>query len=278
MIRGSNHFYNLDLSIGSSVDQIAEIIDEERPEWIFHYAAINGTQYFYDIPGKVLEVNSLTTYYLMKTVKIVKEKDHLFQTKIVYSSSSEVYGEPFHLPSCEQDITYVNVEHNRDSYAAAKLLGEFYVRLFSEEMGMEWLNLRFFNVYGPKMVGTKYGQVIPEFITRLKEGEYPLRIYGNGDHRRSFCYVDDNVRDTAALALKEGTRGVFNIGNPDEISIRELGSCIMEKMGKKPAFEFLPEREGDHKRRCPDTSRLQAVIGSYPYITLEQGLDRMIYE
>ncbi len=81
MIRGSNHFYNLDLSIGSSVDQIAEIIDEERPEWIFHYAAINGTQYFYDIPGKVLEVNSLTTYYLMKAVKIVKKRIIYFKQR-----------------------------------------------------------------------------------------------------------------------------------------------------------------------------------------------------
>ena len=168
------------------------------------------------------------------------------------------------------------MDHIRDSYAAAKLIGEFYVKLMAEDVGIDWIIMRLFNVYGPRMVGTKYGQVIPEFIKRLKDGEYPLKVYGNGEHKRSFCYVTDNVKDTVKLAMSSNKNNIYNIGNADEISIKELGERIMTKMGMIPAFEFLPEREGDHKRRCPDTTRLKEAIGESRYLTLDEGLEKML--
>ncbi len=276
LLKAENRFVQLDLSEYENIKEMAQLILEDRPEFIFHYAAINGTQYFYDIPAQVLEVNAAATYHLMLALRAVKQRAPEYRCKVIYASSSETYGEPFSLPSKETDVTYVNVEHIRDSYAAAKLIGEFYVKLISEELGFHYTILRLFNVYGPRMVGTKYGQVIPEFIQRLSEGEYPLNIYGNGEHKRSFCYVTDNMRMTVDMALSDGADGVYNIGNSREISIRELAEIIMMKMGKKPAFHFLPERVGDHKRRCPDTAKLHGVIGAQEYIPLEDGIDRML--
>lgn len=273
---GENHFFNLDLAKYENIERMAELIIEEQPELIFHYAAINGTQYFYDIPAKVLEVNTAATYHLMLALRRVREMDSTYHCKVIYASSSEVYGEPLSLPSKETDTTYVNVEHIRDSYAAAKLIGEFYVKLIAEELNLDWIALRLFNVYGTRMVGTKYGQVIPEFIQRLSEGEYPLNIYGNGQHMRSFCYVTDNVEMTIKLAKSIAKNEVFNIGNNHEVSILELGSLIMGKMKKEPRFNFLSERVGDHKRRCPDTTKIHNVIGTKDYITLEEGIDLML--
>lgn len=276
LLNDYNHFFHIDMAEYENVSQMAQLILSERPEFIFHYAAINGTQYFYDIPAKVLEVNTAATYHLMLALREVKKQAPEYHCKVIFASSSETYGEPFSLPSKETDVTYVNVDHIRDSYAAAKLVGEFYIKLISEELGLDYIIFRLFNVYGPRMVGTKYGQVIPEFIQRLSDGEYPLKIYGNGEHMRSFCYVTDNVRMTVDAALAKCPNGVYNIGNDHEVSIRELATLIMEKMGKEPKFVFLPEREGDHKRRCPDTSKLFSIIGDQMNITLEEGIDRML--
>jgi nucleoside-diphosphate-sugar epimerase len=277
VLNDNNHFYNIDLSCFENINVVSQLLADEKPDIIFHYAAINGTQYFYDIPGKVMEDNTMMTYCLMKAIKNVKKNDSNWKPKIIYASSSEVYGEPLSLPTKEDDITYVNINHIRDSYAESKLAGEFFVKLVSQELGIDWLILRLFNVYGPRMVGTKYGQVIPEFISRLYAGEYPLTIYGNGEHKRSFCYISDNVKLTFDLALSQARNDVFNIGNIEEISIKTLGSLIMNKMDKKPMFTYLPERDGDHHRRCPDISKLKHAITIDDFVSLDVGLNEMIH-
>ncbi len=276
LLDDNNQFLKIDLAADVNIDVMAKEIAKEEPDFIFHYAAINGTQYFYDIPAQVLEVNSQATYNLMRAIRKAKKQNPRLNCKIIYASSSEVYGEPFSLPSKETDVTWVNVEHIRDSYAVAKLVGEFYVKLIAEELKLPFIILRLFNVYGPRMIGTKYGQVIPEFIQRLANGEYPLNIYGNGEHMRSFCFVTDNVRMTADVALSNADSGVYNIGNNDEVSIKYLGEMIMRKMNLEPAFNFLPERVGDHKRRCPNTTKLFKAIGTQNFIPLENGIEQMI--
>lgn len=271
-----NHFTNIDMADATNIDRMAEILLEDEAELIFHYAAINGTMYFYDIPAKVLETNASATYNLMLALREAHEAAPDYSPTIIYASSSEVYGEPLHLPSNEEDVTYVNVESTRDSYAAAKLVGEFYVKLIAEELAMPYYIMRLFNVYGPRMVGTKYGQVIPEFITRLKEGEHPLKIYGDGTQTRSFCYVTDNVKMTMDLAESNAASGVYNVGNPYEITIGELAGIVMEKLGLEPKLETSPALAGDHARRWPDVSKLVGVIGEQDLIGLSDGIDEMI--
>jgi nucleoside-diphosphate-sugar epimerase len=104
-----------------------------------------------------------------------------------------------------------------------------------------------------------------------------LTIYGNGEHKRSFCYISDNVRLTFDLALSQAKNDVFNIGNIEEIAIKTLGSLIMNKMGKNPTFAYLQERDGDHYRRCPDISRLKHAIIIGDFVSLDVGLNEMIH-
>jgi nucleoside-diphosphate-sugar epimerase len=276
LINKNNSFYKIDLSDFKSIDDVSQIILSQKPDLIFHYAAINGTQYFYDIPSKVVEANSLATLNLMQAIKKSKNKNITWKPKILFASSSEVYGEPLTIPTKENDIIQVDINRHRDSYAVSKIVGEFYIKLMSEEAHINWIILRLFNVYGPRMIGTKYGQVIPEFISRLKNGEYPLTIYGNGEHKRSFCHIKDNIACTIKLAESDIKNEVFNIGNIHEISIKELAVLIMEKMHKIPLFSYLPERNGDHKRRCPDIKKLQGVIKVDDFISLNTGLDELI--
>ena len=276
LLTDKNLFINIDIANNNSINVIADIIDKYKPELIMHYAAINGTQYFYDEPAKVAVVNSIATYNLMESIKKIVVKNKKYLPLIYFSSTSEVYGEPFNIPTKETDITYTRVYEDRDSYAAAKLMSEFYVKLLSKEIKIPFLITRIFNVYGPRMVGTKYGQVIPEFITRLLNKEYPLKIIGDGSHSRSFCYIDDHIDLTMKL-LKSGLKNeVVNLGNPNEISIKELAKTIMIIMDKEPKFKYRPARKGDHMRRCPDIRKLTKVVGDYGFTTLEDGIKQTI--
>ena len=110
-------------------------------------------------------------------------------------------------------------------------MSEFYVKLWCEEMGIKYNLLRIFNVYGPRMVNTKYGQVIPEFIKRISDGEWPLIMVGDGNQTRSFCYIDDHV-DMVIRVINEQKldNKVINIGNDKEIYIKDLAALIQEAL------------------------------------------------
>ncbi len=276
LLNKKNKFYNIDITEDNARERISELIIEFKPELIMHYAAINGTQYFYDEPAKVATVNSLGTLDLMRSVKIAAKKLNNFHPLIFFASTSEVYGEPFNVPTKEKDLTYVRIEEDRDSYAAAKIMSEFYVRLYSKEMGIPYIIARIFNVYGPRMVGTKYGQVIPEFIERLLRKEYPLNILGYGLHTRSFCFIDDHVELTVKLIKSGIINDVINLGNPNEISILNLATLLMEKLNLVPEFNFLSERKGDHLRRNPDITKLLSAVGEFNFTSLEAGIIKTI--
>lgn len=271
----SNKFYNIDLASNQCISQVKDILIKYKPDLIIHYAAINGTQYFYDQPTKVSTVNSISTYNVLEALKIAKNLTKL-NPKFCFASTSETYGEPFNIPTNENDLTYARVLQDRDSYSAAKLMSEFYTRLYCKELEVDYIILRIFNVYGPKMIGTKYGQVIPEFISRILQGEYPLKIFGKGNHTRSFCYIDDHINLTFNLINSNCSNQIINLGNPIEISILDLASKVMNRMNLNPKFEFIKEREGDHLRRCPDISKLLSYVGNYKFISLDSGLDKTI--
>lgn len=276
LIQNGAIFHKLDLLEEGDLIAIFDLIKNYEPSIILHYAAINGTQYFYDIPQLVAEVNSIGTYNLMKCIQKVKLDKNIYRPTIGFASTSEVYGEPFEIPSSETATTHVRIDQIRDSYAAAKLMSEFYIKLFSESTGVDWMIYRIFNVYGPRMIGSKYGQVIPEFINRLKQGEYPLNIFGDGQHMRSFTYIDDHVEMIYKLVLFSKKNEVYNVGNVNEISIIELAEIIMNLMNLDPKFIFLPEREGDHKRRKPTIEKLINQIGPFTFMNLKNGLMEMI--
>lgn len=266
----------LDLVDSDSIKSIENLINNNTDiDLIIHYAAINGTQYFYDLPQEVAKVNSIGTYNLMEA--LVKAKKSLNpKLKLFFASTSETYGEPFNLPTTENDLTYFRIDENRDSYAVAKMMSEFYVKLYSSKLNINYIILRIFNVYGPKMVGSKYGQVVPELIARLKTGEYPLKLIGSGDQKRSFIYISDHIELTWKLINSSVENSVINLGCDEEISIRDLAFEIMKQMNINPQIETTSERSGDHKRRKPDITKLLSIVGEYEFLPLHEGLKKCI--
>ena len=259
-------FYELDLA--NNGKKLNEITKKEKPEIIFHYAAINGTKYFYDIPYQVINDNVRMTQNVLEASKKSSVK------KIIYASSSETYGEPIKTPTPETHPILLNIHTDRDSYASSKAICDFYVKLFAKENNLEYIILRIFNTYGPHMDTSEYGQVIPEFIGKMFNDKN-FTIIGNGEHTRSFCYVTDHVRLVRKLA-EETINEIVNVGNDEETKIINLAEMMhtIEKKEFKP--KFLPEREYDHKRRQPDISKLKKLTKDQPKITLKEGLTKTI--
>lgn len=258
----------IDLSTPDALLHLIKILRSKKIDTIYHLAAINGTQHFYDHSKMVLHHN------VMMTMQVMEAAQNSMVKKIIYTSSSEVYGEPTILPTPETHPILLNVNANRDSYAASKALGEFYVRLYSEKIGINWLILRVFNTYGPRMVDTQYGQVIPEFIARVQQNK-PFSIIGDGHHTRSFCFINDTIR-LLLLLEKQHATGIINLGNSEEISILNLAKKIHECTNKKFNPIFLPARPHDHHRRCPNIEKLLSFVQNPQFISLEDGLKQMI--
>ena len=258
-------FERLDLTDADAAERMRAILLEDGAEAVFHLAAINGTEYFYDASWMVLDVNVSTTQAMMSAV------EGTGVVYLCYTSSSEVYGEPMVVPTPETHPVLLNAEADRDSYASSKAMGDFYVRIGARKLEIDALAVRVFNQYGPRMVGTKYGQVIGEFVRRgLTEPEFTL--IGDGSHTRSFCLVTDGARMLADLFEKRVT-GFINLGNDDEISILELARRIHEKLGREFRPVFLDERPHDHRRRCPDLTRLRQCLPGLELTGLDEGLD-----
>ncbi len=262
------NFYKIDLA--KQPDKIKELIETEQPDIVFHYAAINGTKYFYDIPYQVINDNVRITQNVLNACK------HSTVDKIVYASSSETYGEPQQVPTPETHPILLNIHTDRDSYASSKAICDFYTKLFAKEYKLKYLILRIFNTYGPHMDTSEYGQVIPEFINKMFKDKQ-FTIIGDGNHTRSFCYVDDHTRLARILSEKISNE-IVNVGNDKEIRIVDLAEMIHNIENKSFNPNYLPARDYDHKRRCPDISKLKKLINEGPKITLREGLEKTIQD
>jgi len=258
-------FYELDLL---NLDKTKKVFAQIKPELVIHYAAINGTRYFYDIPFKVCDDNIRLT----QNVLIASEISSV--SKLIYASSSEVYGSEPETPTKETHDVVLKPESIRDSYASSKAIGEFLCNLWAKKFDVDCLILRPFNTYGPNMVNSKYGQVIPEFIKRaLSNVEFT--IAGSGKQTRSFCHVHDHTNIVKLLISKKAV-GIYNIGFDEEIQIGELAKKIHFILEKKFQPIFEDEWENDTKWRVPCLIKLREIIGDYKYISLEKGLIELI--
>ncbi len=269
-------FYNIDLLNSNSIVDIEEIFLLEKPSFIFHYAAINGTEYFYDIPYKVTSTNSIATYNLLESLKNTFKKVVDYKPKLIFASSSEVYGSAKVIPTIEDSLTYLRLDENRDSYAAGKLISEFYIKHFSQENGLDFFIFRIFNVYGPRMINTKYGQVIPELILKAKNSTKNLEIIGSGEETRSFCFINDHVELSLKIIDEAKSSEVYNIGNPEEIRIFDLSKKIVKNFNKDLSIIPSNARSGDHLRRAPSIEKAKRYVGEFEFTPLEKGLNVMI--
>ncbi|NRR91999.1 NAD-dependent epimerase/dehydratase family protein [Winogradskyella undariae] len=246
----------------NNYDDIISIFATYKFKYVFHLAAVVGVKRTLEHPITVLEdIEGLKNVLSLSKNSGVE--------RIFYSSSSEVYGEPFEIPQNEQ-TTPLN---SRLPYAIVKNVGEAFFKAYQQEYDLDYTIFRFFNTYGPKQSDDF---VMPRFI-KLALANEPIPIYGKGEQTRSFCYVDDNI-DTCIKTLDEKAyvNDVLNIGNENEISILYLAEKIIELTQSKSEIVFLPSlKEGDMTRRCPDITKMKALLGR-DLVTLEEGILKMI--
>lgn len=248
-------FYHADVNDYGS---IAKIMKEERPEYVFHYAALVGVDRTLQNPVMVLED--------LKGIRNICELCVDLKVKrVYYSSSSEVYGEPVEFPQHE-DKSPLNAKL---PYAQVKAIGEAFFKSYKQTYGLDYTIFRFFNTYGPKQSGDF---VIGKFVRAALKGD-DITIIGDGLQTRTFCYVDDNM-DFTMMCLKEDkyVNEVVNLGNDNEISITDLGFFIKETLNSPSEIKNLPARkEGDMTRRLPSLERMRAAFDR-PLVDLRTGI------
>lgn len=267
--RKNTALINADITKPESFDLLEGDFD-----YIYHLAAINGTENFYNIPDQVLRVGILG---ILNILEWFSEKK---KGKLLFTSSSETYAgtlrllkENFPLPTPEEiPLTVDDASNVRWSYGASKILSEVAIHSYAKSRGMDRFSIiRYHNIYGPRM-GDEH--VIPQFIERIVNNENPFKIYG-GEETRTFCYIDDAVRATQIVMESEETnQKTIHIGRSDnEIKIIDLAKKIFEIAGSNPDIQVLDALAGSVKRRCPDTTKLNN-LGFKPEVSLEEGLKK----
>lgn len=242
--------------------QIGAVMTSFKFDYIFHYAAVVGVKRTIENPLWVLnDIHGIEGILKLAVSTGVK--------RIYFSSSSEVYGEPFEHPQNEK-TTPLN---SRLPYAIVKNLAEAYLRSYHKAYGLEYTIFRFFNTYGPKQSNDF---VVKKFLSAALKND-PLTIYGDGSQSRTLCYVDDNIEATInCLYNNLFINETINIGNPNEISIIDLAKFIIDLTKSNSHIEYLPAlEEGDMTRRCPDVTNMKIALGR-ELTDLKTGLEKIL--
>jgi dTDP-glucose 4,6-dehydratase len=195
------------------------------------------------------------------------------RARFLLASTSEVYGDPHVHPQSETYWGNVNPVGPRSMYDESKRAAEAYVMAFHRSLGVDTRIARIFNTYGPRMRNDD-GRAVPQFITQALSG-VPLTVYGDGSQTRSLCYVDDLVEGLIRLADSD-YREPVNLGNPHELTMSELAEIIRRACDSVSPVEMRPLPVDDPRRRCPDISRAEAILGWHPTVSLQAGLERTV--
>jgi dTDP-glucose 4,6-dehydratase len=233
---------------------------------VLHFASPASPVDYLELPIQTLKVGSLGTH---KTLGLAKAKG----ARYLLASTSEVYGDPQVHPQTEDYWGHVNPVGPRGVYDEAKRFAEAMTMAYHRYHGVDTRIVRIFNTYGPRMRPND-GRVVSNFIVQALRGD-PLTVYGDGGQTRSFCYVEDEVEGIYRLFLSDRVEPT-NIGNPDEFTIRELATKVLELTGSTSRIENRPLPTDDPKVRRPDISVARSVLGWEPKIPLEEGLRRTI--
>ncbi len=241
---------------------ISSVMERYGFDYVFHYAAVVGVQRTINNPKLVLDdICGMENIFMLSKNTGVK--------RIFFSSSSEVYGEPVHLPQHEH-TTPLN---SKLPYAVIKNLGECFCRTYKQEYGLNYTILRFFNTYGPKQSDDF---VITRFLNCALKNE-PILIYGDGSQTRTFCYVQDNVDFTIdVLKNNHFINDVVNVGSDQLFTIKEIAEIIIKLTKSKSTIDYLPPlNEGDMTRRQPDISKMRSVFNR-DFTDLATGIENII--
>lgn len=245
-------------------------------DYVLHFASPASPKDYTQHPIHTLKVGALGTYHALG---LARAKGAVF----LLASSSEVYGDPEVSPQPESYWGHVNPVGPRSVYDEAKRYAEAITMAYRRVHGLDVRIARIFNSYGARM-RTDDGRVLPNFMTQALRGE-PLTVYGDGSQTRSFCYVDDMVEGIFRLmvwklpSVRPGTASptpVFNLGNPDEVTILQLAREVIELTGSRSQIHFRPLPEDDPKVRSPDISKATVLLGWTPRVSRREGLKRTL--
>jgi len=265
------NFKHYTASIEDSKDLISNIM--ESCDIVYHLAAAVGVKNVVDNPIKTLKTNLNGTEILLGVAS-------KYNKRIIIASTSEVYGKggdngPF---KERDDLLLGSSYHSRWGYAVSKLADEHLALAYYKEKNLPVTVIRFFNTVGPRQIGT-YGMVVPRFILWALKNE-PIQVYGDGTQSRCFCYVKDSIRALRLLEDNEKAIGeIFNIGNPEEISMNDLATSIKNKLNSSSEIQHIDYEKAynkgfeDMKRRVPDITKIEELTGWAPKVNLDQIID-----
>lgn len=248
----------------NNYDTLYKIFYSFHPDIVYHYAACVGVQRTLNNPMWVLED--------------IKSFEHLLSlsrdfnvNRVLFSSSSEVYGEPVEFPQSEH-TTPLN---SKLPYAVVKNIGEVYLKTYQREFAVDFTIFRFFNTFGPRQ---SPDFVVSKFIKQaLKNND--ITIYGDGKQTRTFCFIADNIEATInAVSCPKAVNEIYNIGSDDEITILDLAKTIIRLTGSSSKIVHLPPlEEGDMTRRKPDNSKMRSeLLEGKSLVPFEGGLSKTI--
>ena len=231
-------------------------------DYILHFASPASPIDYLKIPIQTLKVGSLGIHNCLGLARVKN-------ARVLIASTSEVYGDPNVHPQPEEYWGNVNPVGPRGVYDEAKRFQEAMTMAYHTYHGLETRIIRIFNTYGPRM-RLNDGRVLPAFIGQALRGE-DLTMFGDGSQTRSFCYVDDLVEGIYRLLLSDYAQPV-NIGNPDEITIKEFGEEIIKLTGTSQKLISLPLPTDDPKQRKPDITKARNILGWEPKVSRAEGL------
>jgi dTDP-glucose 4,6-dehydratase len=231
-------------------------------DYILHFASPASPIDYLKIPIQTLKVSSLGTHNLLGLARVKK-------ARILVASTSEVYGDPMVHPQTEEYWGNVNPVGPRGVYDEAKRFMEAMTMAYHTYHGLETRIVRIFNTYGPRM-RLNDGRVLPAFIGQALRGE-DLTMFGDGSQTRSFCYVDDLIEGIYRLLMSDYVQPV-NIGNPQEITIKEFGEEIIKLTGTSQKLISKPLPQDDPKQRKPDITKAKELLGWEPKVSRAEGL------
>jgi len=243
-------------------EDISTIMISNKFDFVFHYAAVVGVKRTLNNPLWVLnDIKGIENILNLSKNTGVK--------RVFFSSSSEVYGEPFEHPQNE-NTTPLN---SKLPYAVVKNVAEAYIRSFQKEYGLEYTIFRFFNTYGPKQ---SKDFVVKKFIKLAIQNEN-ITIYGDGLQTRTFCFIDDNIEACASCLFdNQFINDTLNIGSDIEITIKDLAELIIKVTKSASKIKFLPAlEEGDMTRRKPDISKMKTLLKK-DFTSLENGILKVL--
>lgn len=237
---------------------------------VLHFASPASPPRYQAHPVETYLVNSLATHQILQYL-LHKHAESRF----LFASTSEVYGDPQIHPQVEGYWGNVNPNGVRSCYDEAKRLGETICGVHQRDFGMDVRMVRIFNTYGPR-IDPDDGRIIPNLLKQALAGD-KLTVYGDGSQTRSYCYVDDLVEGILRLASFDNLSGeTVNLGNPGEFTVLETAEIIRKEINESLEIAYLPLPKDDPTRRRPDISKAKHLLDWEPQVTFEDGLQKTI--